>query len=107
MTPNGWIGVDLDGTLAYYDKWQGIEHIGAPIPKMVAEVKRWIANGTRVKIFTARANYPEAVPYIENWCLEHLGKVLEVTATKDFAMDKLFDDRAYHVVTNVGLILGD
>ena len=20
---NGWIGVDLDGTLAYYDKWIG------------------------------------------------------------------------------------
>ena len=25
----GWIGVDLDGTLAQYDHWRGIEHIGA------------------------------------------------------------------------------
>ncbi len=21
---NGWIGVDLDGTLAHYDGWQGV-----------------------------------------------------------------------------------
>jgi hypothetical protein len=32
---NGWIGVDLDGTLAFYDEWIGPEHIGAPIPGMV------------------------------------------------------------------------
>ena len=26
----GWIGVDLDGTLAHYDKWRGVEHVGDP-----------------------------------------------------------------------------
>lgn len=25
---SGWIGVDLDGTLAGYDGWVGPEHIG-------------------------------------------------------------------------------
>ena len=31
---SGWIGVDLDGTLAFYDMWRGMEHIGKPIPAM-------------------------------------------------------------------------
>lgn len=36
---SGWIGVDLDGTLAFYDSWRGIDHIGAPIPLMLQRVK--------------------------------------------------------------------
>jgi hypothetical protein len=35
-----WVGVDLDGTLAEYHGFKGPEHIGKPIPKMVARVKR-------------------------------------------------------------------
>lgn len=31
----GWIGVDLDGTLAKYDQWRGVQHIGDPVPLMV------------------------------------------------------------------------
>ena len=33
------IAVDLDGTLAYYDKFRGKDHIGKPIPKMIERVK--------------------------------------------------------------------
>lgn len=32
----GWIGVDLDGILAHYDKWISATYIGEPIPEMVA-----------------------------------------------------------------------
>ena len=39
----GWVGVDLDGTLATYDEWRGIEHVGEPIAPMVERVKRWLA----------------------------------------------------------------
>ena len=49
----GWFGVDLDGTLAFYDGYKG-EVIGAPIPKMIDRVKRWISKGRTVKIMTAR-----------------------------------------------------
>lgn len=38
----GWIGVDLDGTLAVYKGWNGPEHIGEPIPIMIDRVKLWI-----------------------------------------------------------------
>ena len=46
----GWIGVDLDGTLAEYHGWQGIEHIGEPIPKMMARVRRWTYGPGRVAL---------------------------------------------------------
>ena len=37
----GWIGVDLDGTLAYYEEWEGLEHIGYPISLMVVAIKNF------------------------------------------------------------------
>ena len=38
MSTSGTIAVDLDGTLARYDGWKGIDHIGDPIPLMVSRV---------------------------------------------------------------------
>jgi len=104
----GWIGVDLDGTLAHYDGWVDSSHIGAPIPVMVDRVRRWIDSGLTVKIFTARFhNGPKAIAVINEWSLFHLGQVLEVTATKDFRMVELWDDRAIRVRINTGeIILG-
>lgn len=54
MSGSGWIGVDLDGTLAEYDGWKGPSHIGKPIEPMVARVKEWLKEGKDVRIFTAR-----------------------------------------------------
>src|SRR6185503_6355526 len=42
---HGWIGVDLDGTLAEYDSWKGINYIGEPIPLMVSRVREWVCSG--------------------------------------------------------------
>lgn len=103
----GWIGVDLDGTLAHYDGWQGIAHIGAPIPKMVVRVQQWLAEGRVVKIFTARvgdAGHSRDIArhYIHVWCKRHIGQELPVTATKDLAMVELWDDRAVQVQCNTG-----
>lgn len=42
---NGWYAVDLDGTLAHYDHWRGNDHVGEPIPRMLARVKQWLAEG--------------------------------------------------------------
>lgn len=106
-----WIGVDLDGTLAEYHGWQGIDHIGDPIKPMQDRVKGWLAEGIKVKIFTARASEPDAealkavISYIEEWCEEHLGQKLEVTCKKDFAMTDLYDDRCHRVEVNTGKIL--
>jgi hypothetical protein len=103
----GWIGVDLDGTLAHYDGWKGVDHIGEPIPSIVERVKSWIEAGETVKIFTARVcdGREETVNYIKAWCLKHIGQELEVTNIKDYGMYALWDDRAVQVVPNQGIVL--
>lgn len=108
----GWIGVDLDGTLAFHDKWKGVEFIGEPIPKMLARVKRWLGEGKDVRIFTARvspfsvklnnATIETTLLPIQKWCLKHLGCILDVTYEKDLAMIELWDDRAVQVIPNTG-----
>lgn len=113
---NGWIGVDLDGTLAEYDTWKGPTHIGAPIKLMVGRVQRWLDHGYEVRIFTARVSHDGTVnrlndaqmagEAIRQWCLVNLGQILVVTNVKDYAMIELWDDRAVQVEENTGIILG-
>lgn len=108
MSANGgWIGVDLDGTLAFYDKWEGEDHIGEPIVPMLNRVKGWIAEGIEVRIVTARAQYDSARDRIQEWCVQHGLPALEVTNKKDFQMWKLYDDRAIQVENNTGRIIED
>lgn len=112
----GWIGVDLDGTLAHYERWEGPEHIGAPIEAMVKRVQGWLADGRPVKVFTARVSHDgtprresEAIlarRAIQAWCLKHIGLALEVTNVKDYAMVELWDDRAVQVEMNKGTPVG-
>ena len=110
MKMKEWIGVDLDGTLAKYDKFRGIHHIGEPIPEMKDRVMRWIEQGHLVKIFTARVSDPEAINPIIDWLIKHeIGytdkgylQPLEITNVKDFGMSELWDDRAVGVEPNTG-----
>lgn len=111
---SGWIGVDLDGTLAQYTGWVGADVIGEPVPAMVQRVKRWLAEGREVRIFTARVsrydgNEDEIAKIevmIRNWCVEHIGYALPVTNVKDYGMIELWDDRAVQVVPNTGEPIG-
>ena len=103
----GWIACDLDGTLAYYTKWEGATAIGAPIPKMVERVRKWLAQGKDVRILTARAHPDnpaavDAIPAIKAWCIEHIGQELPITCSKDFLMVELWDDRCVQLVPNTG-----
>jgi len=109
----GWIGVDLDGTLAHYDGWVSAEIIGDPIPAMVERVKNWIADGYEVRIFTARVtvssdprkkrNVEKVRNIIQDWTEQHIGHRLEVTNVKDFGLRELWDDRAVRVAENTGM----
>lgn len=125
---NGWIGVDFDGTLAFYERFDG--SIGLPVPVMAEKVKRFIDEGIEVRIVTARAHAWETAPAtvfvfpegtvmnpaklelyerdvkpIEDWTELHLGKRLQVTCMKDYKMFVLYDDRAVSVQQNTGLAL--
>jgi hypothetical protein len=98
-----WIGVDLDGTLAMAEPWQGFEHIGKPVPNMVKRLNVWVGMGYTVKIVTARAADPEvAIPPIKAWLKKHGLPDLEVTNAKDMDMIELWDDRAVQVIPNTG-----
>lgn len=105
-----WVGFDLDGTLAVKGEWKGIEHIGEPIPAMVKCLQNHLADGDKVKIFTARVAGDDADAargHIEAYCLKHIGQVLEITNEKDPGMIKLYDDLAVQVVENTGVIVGE
>lgn len=110
---NPWIGVDLDGTLAVYTGWQGPLHIGRPVERMVAHVKRWLENGNEVRIFTARVAEEnplalrEILETIDLWCIKHIGRALPVTCKKDYGMVELYDDRCVQVIPNTGNFVGE
>lgn len=96
---DGWVGVDLDGTLAATTEDMTI---GEPIPEMVQRIKRWHAQGIKVKVFTARASSPTEAPKIRAWLLANKLPDLEITNTKDYQMVELWDDKAVEVIKNTG-----
>lgn len=103
----GWIAVDLDGTLARYEGWQGEHHVGDPVPLMLQRVKDWLKEGKEVRIFTARVCRTgqegiRARLAIEAWLEKHVGQVLQITNQKDYGMIELWDDRCVQVVPNTG-----
>lgn len=105
----GVILVDLDGTLAHYSGFKGPTNIGSPIPRMVDRVKRWLASGEDVRIFTARIDGDKdgaTQRAIEAWSKKHIGQVLPVTNIKDKNAKSIWDDRAVQVERNEGAILG-
>jgi hypothetical protein len=118
VSETGWYGFDFDGVLATYTGWNG-GRLGDPIWPMVERVKRLLAKGKEVRIFTARVGECEGVSpesgksatkefiedqhkQIQEWCEKYIGRKLKVTATKDYGMICLYDDRAYRVIMNEG-----
>lgn len=111
MSTSGWVGFDLDGTLAKYDGWKGIEHVGAPIAGMARRLTSLLERGIECRIFTARvstafSDRAEAARHIQDWTEMHFGVRLQVTCEKDFKMEALYDDRAVAVGYNTGVVLG-
>lgn len=105
MADEKWIGIDLDGTLAFADKWMGADEIGEPIPLMLERVKQMIKEGHTVKILTARAAQEEQIPPIRKWLKQHELGDLEITCSKDHKMVALYDDKAIQVIKNIGITL--
>ena len=124
----GWTGVDLDGTLAYYEQgYARRNYIGPPVPVMLARVQNWLAEGRRVRIFTARVAEEDALlpsgvthfraemygdagdlvvcQYIWQWCVAHDLPRLPITCRKDRFMVEFWDDRCVQVISNTGRTL--
>lgn len=106
------IALDFDGTLAHYDKWEGqFNKVGAPIPKMVQNVKSWLAKGYLVTIFTARLSHghqeaEDSTKSILQFLKDAGLPELPITAVKMHYFTHFVDDKAYHVEKNSGVIEG-
>jgi hypothetical protein len=116
----GWIGVDLDGTLAdHYWPHKGPYNplrIGDPLAPMVVVVQALLNEGYEIRIFTARVGPHGSAPgygpeylfevqeAIRQWTRQHVGVALESTCIKDYHMAVLYDDRCRQVAFNTGLL---
>jgi hypothetical protein len=103
--------VDFDGTLVTFNKWEGPNIFGKPVPYMIQRVKKFIKSGDKVVIFTARLTPSKTYDIkdvrlmrrnIENWCVKNLGAKLRITNTKGNA-DVIYDDRCQKIIRNTGL----
>jgi hypothetical protein len=116
-THKGWIGIDLDRTLAEYHTERPYNplKIGEPLWPMVNRISDWLSVGQDVKIFTARASGFDldtaegkaglalVVDAIQTW-LEKACRLprLEVTCIKDYRCIQIWDDIAVPMVPNTG-----
>lgn len=100
------IAVDLDGTLAHYDGWKGIKHIGHVIPEVANAMERAQKEGADVWIFTARVSDPsdaeQAGKYVHDWLIKNNIKFEGITAVKHKFFSEFWDDRAIQVIKNTG-----
>ena len=97
----GWVGVDLDGTLAKYPPQEGAI-IGEVIPDMVERLMNWHQAGIELRIFTVRAVTNKGIWQVKAWLKANSLPDLKVTAVKDSGMIELWDDRAIRVIKNTG-----
>lgn len=106
LNDKSYYAFDFDGTLYNIET-------NKPIISMIKLIKKLLRQGKNVKIFTARvcslSSSKEFVEeqrrFIQNWCLEYIGQVLEITSEKDFHMICYYDDRAVQVYPNKGITL--
>ena len=98
------IAIDLDGVLAHYEKWDGIESIGDPLPGAQDLVKGLIDSGCEVWIFTTRMSKAVNSSYsvrelqnnIQDWLIKHdfPMETLIWTGHGKMIADFYIDDRA-------------
>jgi len=108
----GWIGVDLDGTLAHeHPDGYALGRIGEPCQKMVDRVEAVLQKGIYdVRIMTARASVVDRThdewmvehEAIEAFCEQCFGHRLPITHEKDYLMVELWDDRAVQIDPETG-----
>lgn len=108
----GWVAVDLDGTLAKTTDSYDPALIGEPVPAMLERVKKWLKDGKDVRIFTARVSHDNSAARIkesvtsygaiQKWLLKHLGQTLPITCVKAPEMIEMWDDRCVAVEADTG-----
>jgi hypothetical protein len=96
-TDKGEVTVNGDSIKAAPPAHVDTAPIGKPIPSRMDQVKKLLAQGTDVRIFSARvADDPagDVRREIEQWCEKNLGRKLPVTNAKDDNLAFIVDDKA-------------
>lgn len=103
------IACDLDGTLAEYNGWKGIDHIGDVIKPVRDAIYNAQKKGSEVWIFTARvsdeSDHDYASLVISKWLANNKINVMGITSTKHKFFTEFWDDRAFQVVKNEGIFI--
>lgn len=98
--------IDLDGTLAYYERWGENGEIGEPVPLIKNWIRFWLYKGIEIVIFTARAYKQENIDRVRSWLIMNgLPVDLRITNVKGIDCDLLFDNNAREVINNTGQIV--
>lgn len=100
--------VDLDGTIARYDGWKGIEHFGDPLPGAKEFLER-LGENYKILIYTTRCNEQMngEVPHqlrnrVEAWLQRHQLRYDDIHTGQGKPMCIAFiDDRAIMIKENV------
>lgn len=93
----GFYLVDLDDTLAKYAGPRGNTQIGEPNPEILAAVVYLHNLGFEMRLFTARAGFPDQVSKIEEWLVKHKLEYMIITNVKDYGAIAILDDKAVFV----------
>lgn len=93
----GFYMVDLDDTLAKYTGVRGNSPVGDPNPEIVGVVHYLHEMGFEIRLFTARAGFPDQVPLIEEWLKKHNLSFMIITNVKDHGVIAILDDKAVNV----------
>jgi len=95
------VSVDLDGTLAQYDKWEGYTHIGAPNEKVASYLRKERKRGAHIVIHSCRVAtadnkiYPKAINAILRWLKKYKIPADEIwTGTGKVFANLYIDDSA-------------
>ena len=103
------IACDLDGTLAEYDGWKGVGHIGAIIPSVANAILLAKKEGADIWIFTARVSDPKDAEEAGNAIVAYLNEngipFDGLTAIKHKFFSEFWDDRAIQVIKNEGIFV--
>lgn len=101
--------IDLDGVLAYFDRWKGADHIGDPIPTGVSLVRKLVGRGFRIIIYSCRLNgslegcdYVKSYNLIREWLNRYrilYDKIAVQSDGKPYA-DVYIDDRNVYFLQN-------
>jgi hydroxymethylpyrimidine pyrophosphatase-like HAD family hydrolase len=102
------IGLDFDGTLAFYDDSHNDIEDQLIIPEMYRRVANWIEQGHEVYLFTAKASDGDMIRRLRKWLNDNdLKGIKQITNKKVPGTNYYVDDGALVVDKNIGTMPND